>query len=102
MSGRAVALLFVMVTVPLAVPPAATEPKSSDVGDAVIAPVGKLARFCGSIDEERRTTSAPLFPVSCVLPFAPPGSRSYACWFAPAIGASTVPSLNAEPVLKPA
>ena len=51
-SGNAVALLFVMVTVALAVPPAATEPKSSDVGDTLIAPVGRLAQVLG-IDRRR-------------------------------------------------
>ena len=42
-SGSAVALLFVMVTIAPAVPPAATEPKSSAVGETLIAPVGRLA-----------------------------------------------------------
>ena len=63
-SGNSVALVFVTVTVALAEPPAATEPKSSDVGDALIAPVGRLARFCGSIEAGCRTKSAALLPLS--------------------------------------
>ena len=74
-SGIVLAAWFVIVIVAFALAPAGSDPKSSEVGDAVIAPVGVLLRFCGLLAALTKKSLA-LLLVSCVLPLTPPTLRS--------------------------
>src|SRR5262245_36000885 len=95
---------FVIVIGSARLLPSATSGNVSVDGERLSAGVIVLARFCGSFGETS-WKSAVLSSVSTPLPFAPPGLRSYPRFrFEAALlpsDASGVPSLNAEPALRP-
>ena len=97
----AVELRFAMVTLTDTVPPTTTEPKSMLVGETAMPGVGALFRFSGSLGAMQLEVARVVVRINAAAVHATGFSLVASVQFVAPRLASVVPSLYADPLLKP-